>query len=613
MDLYDFSPAGHLTLDLHGKIVECNYRAAILLGMNRPNMIGERLASFIHRDDQAAFQRHCRTTIATGVRQQCEARLHQEGKTAACYVNLESLAFRDDRGTFSRWRTAMLDISDRKYVERELETQKRQLEAIVGSAMDAIVTVDQQHRVVLFNQAAEAMFGCSADEAMDRPLDRFIPPRLRQAHHKHLEIFASAPASSPAHKKVSSLIGLRATGEEFPLEGCLSRVIVDGRALFTVILRDISERRAAEQALRTSDAFTGAVLDSLSAHVCVVDKDGVILKVNEAWKDFARNNAQGVVAQADVGDNYLALCRRAIAAGDRALHPIVIGIESVLARSQPTFATEYACHSPDEQRWFLMRVTRLLSADAVVIWHMDISERVGMARALEDHVVLLAKQQAELENLAGKLIEAQERERRRIARELHDDFNQRLAALSLELETIEQAAGAPSDPAMKQLSAIRDHIGRLSDDLHDLAYRLHPSLLEHVGLEVAARDHVDEFVKRTGLFVEFTARAVPEKLPLEAATNLFRIMQESLQNVSKHAAATTVIVGLSGSPKGIGLSVCDDGQGFDPNNTSLHVKGLGFLSMQERVRLLGGFLHIRSFPVEGTKVCAWIPLAEEGA
>lgn len=478
--------------------------------------------------------------------------------------------------------------------------------------MDAIVTVDQQHRVVLFNQAAEAMFGCSAVDAMDRPLDRFIPPRLRQEHHKHLEIFASAAASSPSLKRVSSLIGLRATGEEFPLEGSLSRVMVNGRPLFTVILRDISERRAAEQALRASDAFTSAVLDSLSAHVCVLDKGGVILKVNEAWKDCGRHNSYGTAAQADVGDNYLEVCRRAIAAGDRALGPIVIGIESVLAGTQPTFATEYACHSPHEQRWFLMRVTRLLNAEAVVIWHMDISERVRMARALEDHVVLLAKQQAELENLAGKLIEAQERERRRIARELHDDFNQRLAALSVQLETIEQAAAVPSDPAMKQLAVIRGHVGRLSDDLHDLAYRLHPSLLEHVGLEVAVRDHVDEFVKRTGLPVEFTARAVPEKLPLEVATNLFRITQESLQNVSKHAVATEVVVRLSGSSKGIGLSVRDDGQGFDPNNTSVHVKGLGLLSMQERVRLLGGFLRIRSFPAEGTEVCAWIPLAGEG-
>ena len=109
----------------------------------------------------------------------------------------------------------------------------------------------------------------------------------------------------------------------------------------------------------------------------------------------------------------------------------------------------------------------------------------------------------------GKLIEAQEEECKRIARELHDDFNQRLAALSVELESMERTPIAPPGPMARQLAAIRAQVGHLSDDLHDLAYRLHPSLLEHVGLEVALRDHVAEFTKRTGLPVTFDAREVP--------------------------------------------------------------------------------------------------------
>ena len=151
-----------------------------------------------------------------------------------------------------------------------------------------------------------------------------------------------------------------------------------------------------------------------------------------------------------------------------------------------------------------MRVTPLKDAKGVVISHTDISTRVRMGLALEQHTVLLGEKQKELESLAGKLIEAQEAERKRIARELHDDFNQRLAALSLELESMERAPIAPSEPIARQLAAIRTQAAMLSDDLHDLAYRLHPSLLEHVGLEVAARDHVAEFAKRTGLSVRFT-------------------------------------------------------------------------------------------------------------
>jgi signal transduction histidine kinase len=144
-----------------------------------------------------------------------------------------------------------------------------------------------------------------------------------------------------------------------------------------------------------------------------------------------------------------------------------------------------------------------------------------------------------------------------------------------------------------------------------MAYKLHPSLIEHVGLEAAARDHVAEFMKRTGLPTTFIARDVPGTLSPEVATNLFRVMQESLQNVSKHAQATEVTVRLSGSSKGTGISVRDNGKGFDPEKRQEQSKGLGLASMQERARGLGGFLRIHSLPRDGTKVCAWIPRAPE--
>jgi len=266
----------------------------------------------------------------------------------------------------------------------------------------------------------------------------------------------------------------------------------------------------------------------------------------------------------------------------------------------------------EEDRWFLMRVTQLKGAEGVVISHTDISERVEMGQVLEQSVLLLGKKREELESLTGKLIEAQEEECKRIARELHDDCNQRLAALSVELESIERTPIAPPGPIARQLAAIRVQVGRLSDDLHDLAYRLHPSLLEHVGLEVALRDHVAEFTRRTGLPVRFDAREVPAILSQEIATNLFRVMQESLQNVSKHAQATRVTVRLSGSSNGVGLSVRDNGKGFDLESKNARVKGLGLVSMQERARGLGGFLRIHSLPSNGTKVCAWIPRHRDG-
>src|SRR4029077_13342851 len=165
----------------------------------------------------------------------------------------------------------------------------------------------------------------------------------------------------------------------------------------------------------------------------------VILKTNDAWIEFVEEPADGVFTIGEVGDNYLDLCRRATVGGTSTGQAILKGLESVLEGSNPIFSVDYHAPLPEEERWFLMRVTPLKGATGVVIAHTDISTQVRLALELKQHVLLLGEKREELEFLTGKLIHAQEQERRRIARELHDDFNQRLAALSVELETIERA------------------------------------------------------------------------------------------------------------------------------------------------------------------------------
>jgi signal transduction histidine kinase len=163
----------------------------------------------------------------------------------------------------------------------------------------------------------------------------------------------------------------------------------------------------------------------------------------------------------------------------------------------------------------------------------------------------------------------------------------------------------------KALEPIQEELVELSHDLHDLAYRLHPPLLRHAGLQAVVEDHIRKAIERTGLHIALKSNGLPASIPIEWATCLFRVLQESLQNVAKHANATEVVVKLSGSSKGIGLSVTDNGRGFERGGPSGHPTGLGLVSMQERLRLLNGFLNIHSRPADGTKVCAWIPLPEK--
>ncbi|HSL05505.1 MAG TPA: PAS domain S-box protein, partial [Nitrospiraceae bacterium] len=513
-------------------------------------------------------------------------------------------------GEFAGYIGSCTDITERMRAEEALRKSEDRYRALYEDSPFMYFTVNTDGAILSLNRLGAESLGFRAEELIGRSVLSVFHEEDRAAARASFD----RSLANPTDLTTWELRKVRKNGTVLWVRETVRLVQDDCGALVMLIAcEDITERKRAEEALQASDAFTRAVLNSLSAHVCVLDKEGVIITANDAWREFARRHVDGAFIFGEVSDNYLNHCRHTTAGGTVTGQAILKGVEDVLVGSDLSFVYEYACHLPAEECWFLMRVTPLKDAKGVVISNTDISRRVRMGQALEQHALLLSEKQKELESLAGKLIEAQEEERKRIARELHDDFNQRLAALSVELESLERTPIPPPEPMVRQLAAIRVQAGKLSDDLHDLAYRLHPSLLEHVGLEVAARDNIAEFAKRTGLSVRFTAREVPKTLSSEVATNLFRVMQESLQNVSKHAQATDVTVRLSGSSKGIGLSVRDNGKGFDPKNKNACAKGLGLVSMQERARGLGGFLRIHSLPRNGTKVCAWIPHFQEDA
>ncbi|MGH7181584.1 MAG: PAS domain-containing protein [Nitrospiraceae bacterium] len=612
VDLYDFAPAGHLTLDTHGKIVEANLRAGALLGVNRKELLGQSLAQFIAASDEGTFHRHCQDVVKTGTRQICEVFLRIEAGVSGKCIVVESCAIHEGLRPITHWRTALLDITERKQAEIAFQNSGLFLQSIVENIPNMVFVKDaKQLRFIQLNRAGEELLGHMRTELIGKSNhDIFLKEEADFFTKTDQETLRTGTLvdipEAPIHTKRKGLRFVHT--RKIPLldeMGCPQYLLG--------ISEDITERKHVEEVLQASEAFTQAVLNSLFALICVLDKDGVVLRTNDAWRAVACRNSNRFISPIDVGQNYLDLCLRAIADGDSTAQAVFEGIDIVLRGSQPTYGLEYLSRSSEEERWFLLRVTPLKESEGVVVSHTDISERVRMQRDIEGQACLLREKQEELESLARKLIEAQEQERKRVARELHDDFNQRLAALSVELENLERAPVAPPEPVVRQLEMIRKQVVSLSDDLHSLAYRLHPSLLDHVGLEAAARDHIGEFTKRTGLPVRFIAREVPKTLSLEIATNLFRVMQESLQNVSKHAEATEVTVKLSGSSKGIGVSVRDNGKGFDLKDKAARMNGLGLVSMEERARGLGGSLRVHSLQRNGTKICTWIPRAPEGA
>ena len=245
----------------------------------------------------------------------------------------------------------------------------------------------------------------------------------------------------------------------------------------------------------------------------------------------------------------------------------------------------------------------------IIIFSEDISERKRAEKELRQNQKDLRDQQAQLQKLNAELLTAQEEERKRIARDLHDDFTQQLAALTIDLQRQSLLASETNTPHASLLVKMGKKTEQLTTELQRLAHQLHPSLLEHVGLEAAIRECVDEFSVRTGVKTEIVVRELPAVIPLAQATCLYRVLQEGLQNVKKHAKAANIIVRLLSARNGVELCIQDDGRGFDQSEAAAHPRGLGLTSMAERVKGLHGTFCIQGTAGFGTNIRVWVPVA----
>jgi len=230
-------------------------------------------------------------------------------------------------------------------------------------------------------------------------------------------------------------------------------------------------------------------------------------------------------------------------------------------------------------------------------------ESEGKARASFD----------EVRELAGRLITAREEERARIARDLHDDIGQRVASLSIGLSRAQRHIPEGSKVSRQALSALEQQTTRLSADLRHLSHELHPSALEHLGLLEALRERCDDFTQDSGVAVRLDVSDTWPEVSDAFALCLYRVAQEALRNAARHAGARQVTVALDRLDGHLTMEVSDDGCGFDPANATARRKGLGLISLAERVRMLGGELAITAGPGNGTHLAVTLPAGESHA
>jgi len=259
----------------------------------------------------------------------------------------------------------------------------------------------------------------------------------------------------------------------------------------------------------------------------------------------------------------------------------------------------------EEQRSGIVGVLFLIITEGILIFGLAINLR--KRRKAEQ---FLREREKDIRRLSVRLIRTQEEELLRLSRELHDDLTQRLAGLAIDAGILEKQLMAVQDPAFEQLRSMKIKLIDVSEDVHNISRQLHPSILDDMGLVEAIKSESASFSRRTGIFLSFEPHNLPDSIPNEIALCLYRVIQEGLRNIEKHAEATEAHISLKGLSGGLSLSIQDRGIGFD-NKTVRKKAGLGLSGMRERVRLINGTISIKAEPGKGTGIEIFIPLGEK--
>lgn len=479
-----------------------------------------------------------------------------------------------------------------------LQSVTARISDIVESAMDPIIAIDATQRIVLFNAAAEKVFGWPREAVLSQSVGKLLPERFRDKHRGHIEHFGRTGTTARRMGGQTVLTALRANGEEFPIEASISKHTEEGGQLFTVILRDISERIRAEQTIARRDARLTGVLDSAMDAIITVNEDQRVVIFNaaaEAMFGCPLNEAMGAPLASFIPDRFH---------GVHAEHVRRFGETSTASRRMGATRIVTGLRRNGEEFPIDASISHLDGTGAegrcYTVILRDVSERVRAEEALR-------RSREELRELGAAANLAREQEQSRIARELHDELGQTLTALQMDVAWCK--ALVPDDqPAtlarhVKMQAMLKETVAAT----RRIAADLRPLILDDLGLVPAVEWLVEGFAQRNGIPCELAVGSAKLELPSAHATAVFRIIQESLTNVSKHARASHVKVSLERNGAEVTFGILDNGVGFSPRDPR-KPNSYGLIGLRERASLLGGEITITSAPGEGTHVEVRLPL-----
>jgi PAS domain S-box-containing protein len=580
--IYQQVSTGIAIADWHGVFQECNPAFCALLGYTEDELRIMHFVSLIHPEDLEANLVHVRRLQVGEIPSfEIENRYtHKNGETV--WVRKFVSVLHGEEGEPTHLIALVTDITERKLAEEAIKESEMRYRRIVETTNEGVWLLDSKLHTSYVNRQMAEMLGYEPGEMVGRSVFDFyfsedvdhkrqVLTRRQQGVREQLE--------ERLRRRDGSELWVRMSATPVVTEDCE----FDGA--FAMVC-DITERKLAEEAIRESEQRFRLVADSAPVMIWMSGLDKRLSYFNRPWLDFTGQS------EADLQGGLAGI-----------VHP------EDYSKCHDIYSRGF------DQRQRFTKECRLKRHDGQYRWMLDI----GMPRFHEDGSFagyigsctdITEQKLAEeaLSSISRRLIDAQEKERGRIARELHDDINQRLALVIVELD---HQRGESRSTTREMRSAMGKAIKQISDivsDVHMMSHRLHSSKLETLGLAAAASGFCRELSKQPNVEVDFQCDGIARELPQAIALCMFRVLQEALQNAVRHSGAKHFRVSLAECTNQIALTICDEGRGFNPAE-ALKGSGLGLASMIERLKLVGGELLIDAGPKTGTTIRASVPFA----
>jgi PAS domain S-box-containing protein len=531
-------------------------------------------------------------------------------------------------------------------LDEHLKRYPEGYQSLIKQASDGILNVDQNNTILEFNRKCEEIFQYARDETIGKQVDILIPERFFQNHNKGLYNLRMIKEFERSGRTIE-IVGVKKDGTEFPMEISFFFLKRDKPYIFTAIIRDITKRKETErritrqnQELFTLNSITQAISQSL-------DLDKVLYLVMEKTLETLKAD-DGVIFLRDESIGLRLLASKGV--GEKRVHrqpknKTCLGhemIDQVIQSGEIAYFSESSPKEDSRVKWKshkrikslvtvpLKSKDKLVGVMAIGAYRKDFLneeefpllhsigsvtgvaiENVRLFQELKLKNMENESEREKLKQLTKKLIQAQEEERKRVSRELHDEVGQLMFTLKINLEIIKR--GFPQGNT--ELKDIFDNAMRLVDqtasEIRTISSHLHPSVLDALGLIPAIKSYIEDCKKRFNTTIEFNYAGFEIRMDCNLETVLYRSIQESLTNVWKHSEATHVKLNLVMSPTMIIAVIKDNGKGFNtPKVSSLEGSrtGLGILGIRERVALVGGKVKIKSNVGSGTTVRIEIPV-----